>query len=62
MKPTNAMVRVTLRIGMILATGAGPLSAQVIPAVREKIEMSPFVVDSTKDTCIAPDSLDTRQG
>ena len=56
MKPTNAMVRVTLRIGMILATGAGPLSAQVIPAVREKIEMSPFVVDSTKDTGYAATS------
>ena len=41
---------------MTLATGAAPLSAQVVPAVKETIEMSPFVVDSTKDTGYAATS------
>jgi outer membrane receptor protein involved in Fe transport len=50
MKPKNATARVSAWIGVVLLTGASPLSAQVSPPVKETIELSPFVVNSTKDT------------
>lgn len=37
-------------MGWALTLAASPLDAQVVPAVKETVAMSPFVVDSTKDT------------
>jgi outer membrane receptor protein involved in Fe transport len=50
MNPMNTIARVSAVMGMLLATGASTLSAQVTSPDKETVELSPFVVNSTKDT------------